>query len=313
MQKNQNERKDEKKNAWRLLLVFFILSFISIVMATACLINVQAAWIQAYLWLWIMLVSTLIIAFYLFCIWWVVQNKSVMIKTSISIYLILVFCLSSAYFLQKTGFFVVFKDAEKLQEYLQKAGIWMPLFYILLQFLQVVILPIPSIVSTVVGVALFGAFQAMLYSILGILLGSAAAFCIGKKFGYKAVAWMVGEETLQKWQKKLKGKDNLFLTLAFLLPLFPDDILCFLAGLSSMTWRYFLIMIFVTRTLGIAGTCYSIDFIPFNTWWGIVVWVCLLLSAMILICWIYRNLDNLQSKLSRKNKPKKEKRNHLKY
>ena len=104
--------------------------------------------------------------------------------------------------LQKTGFFDLVQSSEGLQQYLEKAGIWMPILYIALQFLQVIILPIPGIVSTMAGVTLFGPFKTLIYSLIGILLGSLTAFFIGRKLGNKAVEWIVGKETLKKWQKK---------------------------------------------------------------------------------------------------------------
>ena len=114
------------------------------------------------------------------------------------------------------------KNEQAFQAYIQRAGVWMPLVYTLFQFLQVVVLPVPSIVSTLAGVALFGAFKATVFSLIGIITGSLVAFVIGRKLGNKAVSWLVGEDTLEKWQKKLKGKDNLVLTLMFFLPFFPD-------------------------------------------------------------------------------------------
>ena len=194
------------------------------------------------------------------------------------------------------------RDAESLQKYLENAGAWMPLLYILLQYLQVVVLPIPGIVSTVAGVALFGSFWAMIYCLIGIVLGSLTAFLIGRKLGNKAVSWMVGEETLKKWQKKLKGKDNLFLTLMFLLPLFPDDVLCFIAGLSTMSFGYFTGMIVVSRVLAISATCYSFDFIPFNTWWGLLIWGVLIAVTAVGFILVYKNLDRIQSVLSKRFK-----------
>lgn len=178
----------------------------------------------------------------------------------------------------------------------------MPILYVVLQYLQVVLLPIPSVVSTVAGVALFGAFWTTIYSLIGILLGSLTAFFIGRKLGNRAVTWMIGEETLTKWQKKLKKKDNVVLTLAFLLPFFPDDVLCFLAGLSSMTTRYFLIVISIARVLGIAGTCYSIDFIPFTTWWGIAIWAGFLLIIIALFIIAYKKMDTIHKWLKKVTK-----------
>ena len=181
----------------------------------------------------------------------------------------------------------------------------MPTVYIVLQYLQVVILPIPGVVSTAVGVALFGPFLTIFYSLIGILLGSFTAFYIGRKLGGKAVAWLIGDETLSAWQKKLKGKDNFVLTLMFLLPMFPDDILCFIAGLSTMTIRYFIIMITVSRVFAVTATCYSFQFIPFNTWWGVLLWAILFASIIIAFVLIYKNMDVIQKKLSKRKRKKK--------
>ena len=182
----------------------------------------------------------------------------------------------------------------------------MPAFYILLQYLQVVVLPIPSIVSTVAGLALFGPFWTTVFSLIGIILGSVTAFFVGRKLGNKAVAWMVGEDALKKWQTKLKGKDNLVLTVMFVLPLFPDDILCFLAGLSSMSFSYFIVMMTIARVLAISATCYSIDLIPFDTWWGLLIWGILLATLIFAFIWIYKNLDKIQKKITElKSKKKK--------
>ena len=175
----------------------------------------------------------------------------------------------------------------------------MPILYIVLQYLQVILLPIPTVVSTVAGLALFGPFKTIIFSLIGIILGSITAFFIGRKLGYKAVAWIVGKETLDKWQKKLKGKDNLILTIMFMLPLFPDDVLCFIAGLSSMSNRYFVIMIILARAVGITGTCYSFDFIPFNTWWGLLIWGVFLSAIVIAFILVYRNMDKIQKFLKR--------------
>jgi uncharacterized membrane protein YdjX (TVP38/TMEM64 family) len=98
----------------------------------------------------------------------------------------------------------------------------------------------------------------------------------------------------------------LFLILAFLLPVFPDDILCFLAGLSSMSMGYFLSIISVSRIIAITATCYSLNLIPFNTWWGITIWVIFLILFIVGITILYKNMDKIQKWL--KNRKKKQKK-----
>ena len=239
------------------------------------------------------------IAFFFYC-----KKKDELYKLFISLFILLCFTLIVVFIMQKSGFFAVVETPEKFAEYLEKSGQWMPIAYIVLQFLQVLILPIPSFVSTMAGVALFGALPTLLYSYCAIVPASIIAFFFGRKLGRRAVVWMIGESTLVKWQNKLKGKDNLILTSMFLLPLFPDDILCFVAGLSSMSNKYFLIMILICRLINLTGTTVSIDFIPFTEWWGILLWCLLGIAFTILFIYIYKRTDEIENffkKLTKKN------------
>ena len=298
MESNQKE----KRNNLLFIILFFALSVVCIVFSTLCIFSSNNPFVSKYAMLFSILSALLFTAFCVICICFLYKKKETLLKTFLSIYIFLAFVLTLIYILQITGAFEVIKDAERLQAFLERAGVWMPILYILLQFLQVVVLPIPSIVSTAAGVALFGAFQTTVFSLIGILLGSFVAFLIGRKLGYKAVVWMVGKETLDKWQTKLKGKDNLFLTLMFLLPFFPDDVLCFIAGLSSMSTGYFLLMILVSRVLAVTTTCYSIDFIPLNTWWGVLLWSFFIVGIVVAFIIIYKNMDKIQKFLAKRFK-----------
>ena len=170
-----------------------------------------------------------------------------------------------------SGLIAKINSVDALREYIEGAGAWAAFIYILFSFLQVVLLPVPGSVAVAVGTAMFGPLK-----------------------GYKAVCWIVGKESLDKWLNKLKGKDYLILSLMFLLPLFPDDILCFVAGMSSMTWGYFLIMITVTRAISIFSSAYSFELIPFTTWWGIMIWaiiIGLVIMSFYLVCKYYEKID----------------------
>lgn len=303
MKNSINTEKDEKKSGI-FLFVFFLFTAICILLSILCLAETHNLFLSNHFFLFSVLTSLLFCGLLVLSVWTVFSNKEIFEKFLLSTYIFLTFCLLLLFILQKSGFFLVIQDTDSLREYLETSGAWMPVFYILLQYLQVVILPIPSLVSTLAGVALFGAFKATIYSLTGILLGSLTAFYIGRKLGNKAVIWIIGEETLKKWQKKLKGKDNLFLSVMFLLPLFPDDALCFVAGLSTMSLKYFLWIISISRILAIVGTCYSIDFIPFNTWWGLVLWGVFFVGFILIFIFISKNMDKIQAWLNKVKKRK---------
>lgn len=222
-------------------------------------------------------------------------KKEIFYKTLITTYVFVVFALIILYLLLRTGFFEIMRDEEKLEDYLRRFGGWMSVFFITLQFLQVVILPIPSFVTVAAGSALFGPFTSSIYSLIGILLGSIVAFLIGRYVGYRAVAWLVGKETLDKWLNKIKGKDKLLLSAMFLLPVFPDDILCFVAGLSSMSLPFFVVVILVSRVAAVFVTSYSVVLIPFNTWWGILIWIAFFLLVAVLFVILYKKADAIQN------------------
>lgn len=293
--KIKKREKSSCKNCWLSMLIFFVLTAAGLIFSVLCLYNSRLDVISAHRLVWLFGTVVLFVGLCFVSLVFVLYHREIWVKVSISVYLFLLCCLVFVFILQKTGFFRLINSTDGLQSYLEQTGAWMPILYVVLQYLQVILLPIPSVVSTMAGVALFGAFKATLFSLLGILLGSITAFFIGRHLGYKAVAWIVGIETLEKWQNKLKGKDNAVLTLAFVLPLFPDDVLCFVSGLSSMSTLYFLIMMTVARSIGVACTCYSFNFIPWNTWWGILTWGAIIGVLVAVFLFVYKYMDGMQA------------------
>jgi uncharacterized membrane protein YdjX (TVP38/TMEM64 family) len=230
------------------------------------------------------------------------KDKQVAYKLTLTVFVLLDFILILFYCLLASGFFTIVNDADTFQAYLASAGGWMDILFIVLQFLQVVILPIPSFVTLVAGTALFGPVRCFLYSYFAIVLGSIVAFFVGRFLGYRAVSWIVGKETLDKWLKKVKGKDSFLLTAMFILPFFPDDVLCFVAGLSTMTTPYFIGMILIARVFSTATTCFSFGFIPFDTWWGIMIWVIIILIVVAAFIFFCKYQDKIHEWLAKKGK-----------
>lgn len=208
------------------------------------------------------------------------------------------------YAISATGLIQKINSIQALQNYIDGFGPTAVIIFIVFSFLQVVILPVPGSVTVAAGVALFGPLECALYSFIGILAGSLVAFAIGRWIGYKAVCWIVGKDDIDKWLSKIKGKDYLILSLMFLLPLFPDDVLCFVAGLSSMTWGYFIIMIIITRLISCFSVAYSLDLIPFNTWWGITIWAVIVILVALAFYLVCKYSDRIDAFIKRKFKLK---------
>lgn len=235
-------------------------------------------------------------------------GKQSLYRLVICLLIFLDICAVVFYALCATGLLGKINSVEALREYISVAGAWTAVIFIVFCFLQVVLLPVPGSVAVAVGVAMFGPLKCALFALIGILLGSFVAFAIGRWIGYKAVCWIVGKDSLDKWLNKIKGKDYLILSLMFLLPLFPDDVLCFVAGLSSMGWIYFIVMIIITRAISVFSTAYSLELIPFTTWWGILIWIVIVALVVVAFWLVCKYSDQIDSFIKSKFKIGKKKR-----
>jgi uncharacterized membrane protein YdjX (TVP38/TMEM64 family) len=82
----------------------------------------------------------------------------------------------------------------------------------------------------------------------------------------------------------------------FLFPFFPDDVLCFVAGLSTMSVPFYVLMIFVCRTISVVVSAFSLNgnIIPYTTWWGIVLWILVLAFTIVVTIFLYKYGDVLE-------------------
>jgi len=159
------------------------------------------------------------------------------------------------FLLKATGWLGKFSNVQELKKIILSAGFFSYCVFVALQFLQVTIIPLPASITTIVGVILFGPLVAFILSLLAILLGSFFAYFLGRTFGEKLLFWAIGKKkTLQMQNLSKKGRIIFFLMMLF--PFFPDDILCIMAGVSNMDFRFFLMTNLVTRTVGIFCLCF---------------------------------------------------------
>jgi len=239
------------------------------------------------------------------------KNKTMSLKRKIIRSAIVLFCLAGLivltyYVLVWTGAWEYINSVDKLRELILSLGFWGRFAFVLLQFLQVTFLPIPSTISTLAGVLIYGPLQTSLLSLAGIMLGSVLAFWLGRQFGRKLVVFMVGEETCEKWTKFLSNAKYSFFIM-MLLPIFPDDILCLVAGLTNMSWTFFVVTNLISRPLAIFTTCYlgSGDLIPYHGW-GLIVWAILIVVVGVLLYLSFKFRDRIENFLQTKLKSRRE-------
>lgn len=198
-----------------------------------------------------------------------------------------------------TGLWEKFNSVDKLRTFILDLGFWGRITFVFLQFLQVTFVPIPSTILTIAGSIIYGPLQGGLLSLSGILLGSVLAFLLGRVFGRRLVTFMVGKQTCEKWVRFLsKARYTFFFMM--LLPMFPDDVLCLVAGVTSMSWAFFVITNLLTRPIGIFLTSYlgSGQIIPYHGW-GLAVWAIILVAVGILMWLVTKYDDRIEKTLMR--------------
>lgn len=142
----------------------------------------------------------------------------------------------------RTGIFV---SAEALEKFLGRFGLWAPVFFVLIQCIQVVIPILPGAIGCLGGVLIFGPVWGFVYNYVGISMGSILAFLLSRRYGKSFVQNMIGEKNYKKyigWLDKGNAFDKAFAAAIFF-PVAPDDLLCYIAGLTKMSLKKFALII----------------------------------------------------------------------
>ena len=165
--------------------------------------------------------------------------------------LVLLLLAGGGALLWRSGLFAAFGSLEAMQAYIARFAPYSHLVFFLIQLLSVILAPIPSNVTALAGGALFGTWPAFLLTWGAVVLGSAAVFAVARKLGRDFVERVVSRSSISRYLDVIQRKQDTFLVLAFLFPFFPDDVLCILAGLTTMPFRRFLLIALVTRPWGL--------------------------------------------------------------
>ena len=89
---------------------------------------------------------------------------------------------------------------------------------------------------------MFGEWVGLIYSTIGLTIGSLAAFGLGRWLGDSYVRNLVSEETWNKLGFIVEAEGTILCFIIYLIPGLPKDILCYLFGLSPMPFWVFAVV-----------------------------------------------------------------------
>ncbi|MFA5758155.1 MAG: TVP38/TMEM64 family protein [Clostridia bacterium] len=199
------------------------------------------------------------------------------------------------YILQRLGVTQHFSSITDIKDFILSTGSFGVFVYIFISFLQVTFIPIPAMVTVLAGVAIYGPFWASILSLIGIMLGAMTAFILGKIFGFRLIKWVVGDDSAHKYAKMLNKKGKFLLIAMFLLPIFPDDLLCLVAGTTEMSYGFFFLANLITRPVAIFPIAYFVSgtLVPYSGW-GLYVWPIIIILLGVTIFLFYKYQDKLE-------------------
>ncbi|WP_195429716.1 VTT domain-containing protein [Clostridium sp. D46t1_190503_E9] len=221
------------------------------------------------------------------------SKRKIQAKQFIYLLIVIVAFISIIIYLKSRGILGYMASLEDFKVYIEGFGNKAFIIFFLLQLASIIIAPIPSNVSAVAGAMVFGMWESFIITTLAIISGSAIIFYLSRICGKAFVERFVSDKILNKYEEIINSpKGEIIIFLMLLLPFFPDDIINFLVGLSSMSFKRYFIILILTRPWEILIACaLGSAKLSIPLWgWGLV----LLVSIIIVI-----NSSKIEDKLTK--------------
>jgi uncharacterized membrane protein YdjX (TVP38/TMEM64 family) len=124
---------------------------------------------------------------------------------------------------------------------MREAGAWGPASLTILFILQVFLAFIPGQALMVACGYLYGFWGGFFLSWLSLVAGGELAFVLARKQGRPFAEKWISPEVLSRWDNAARGQGIGFFFLMLVMPLVPNDAMCYVAGLGTISHRRFAI------------------------------------------------------------------------
>lgn len=184
-------------------------------------------------------------------------KKNISTKLKIEIAVVVILCVAICGYVAWDVFSggpltQLFNNREEMIAFVGSLGPLGPLAYMALQILQTVVAPIPGNVVGAIGGLLFG-WWGILWTTIGATIGATLVFWISRRFGRTLVEKLVKKESLDKFDFVIGKRAGVILFLIFLIPGLPDDIVCYIAGLTDVPLKKLILIFALGRLPAVVG------------------------------------------------------------
>lgn len=134
-----------------------------------------------------------------------------------------------------------FSNLDEVTESIRGYGLRGPVILFLLFILQAFLAFIPGQALMISSGIIYGFFGGFLLTWTSLVLGGQIAFWLSRKFGRPFAEKWIAAETLTRWDKSAAGQGMAFYVITLVMPFVPNDAMCYVAGLGSMSSKRFLL------------------------------------------------------------------------
>jgi uncharacterized membrane protein YdjX (TVP38/TMEM64 family) len=145
------------------------------------------------------------------------------------------------------NFFNFITDQQAVSSYLQSFGALGPVVLFCLLVAQVFVAVIPGHALMVTAGYVYGS-TGLIVVIASTILGSQIAFTIARRYGRDLIYKLASPAIINKWDRTARHQGIIFYFFSFVLPIFPSDLMCYVAGLATISPRRFFIANVLGRT-----------------------------------------------------------------
>lgn len=165
-----------------------------------------------------------------------------------------------------------------------KSFAFVPLIFF--QIVQIVICVLPGQPIQFASSYLYGVLGGFLISICGAIIGTIITYYLARFLGNDALHIIFGEEKFRSYVRKLNSRRAyIIIFLIYLLPGVPKDFTSYVAGVSNVKLKPFLLLSIIGRSPGVLGSLLLGVFIAKRNYVGITILIVISIIILLLCYW----------------------------
>ena len=167
----------------------------------------------------------------------------------------------------------IISDREQVMNYVKSFGSFGPIVLFTLLFAQVFVAVIPGHAVMMTGGYVYGFATGVAITAVSTILASQLAFLVARNYGRSLIDRLASPQIIERWDKLSANQGALFYFFAFVLPIFPSDLMCYVAGLGKISpARFFLANVLGRMLCAVSITLIgSFAFQPPLWFWAVMI------------------------------------------